>query len=92
MPQKVTRELLSLSQMAVLGRDGLELLDERVSRRVAGHICGTIVENFNAPLKSEIESPRGDGDRAVGCGIAQHCRYQECGCVLTTRRNKRAAN
>ncbi len=52
--QKVARKFLSLSQTAVLGRDGLELLDERVCWRVAGHIGGTVVENFNAPFKSEL--------------------------------------
>jgi hypothetical protein len=52
--QKVAWEFLSLSQTAVLGRDGLEFLDERVSRRVAGHIGGTVVENFNTPAHCEI--------------------------------------
>jgi len=47
--QKVAGEFLSLSQTAVLGRYRLELLDERVSLRVAGHISGTVVENLNGP-------------------------------------------
>jgi hypothetical protein len=42
MTQKVAREFLSLSQTAVIGQDGLELLDERVHRRIAGHIGGKV--------------------------------------------------
>ncbi len=56
--QKVTGEFLGLSQTAVLGRDGLELLDKSVCRRVAEHIGDTVVENFNGPGSSRNLKPK----------------------------------
>jgi hypothetical protein len=50
----VAWKFLSARQTSVLGRDSLELLDKRMGWRVAEHIDGTVVENFNAPAYREI--------------------------------------
>src|SRR3546814_14697349 len=55
MSQEVSRKRLSLVQPAVLGGDGLKLLDECVGWQIARHAYCPVIEYVNTPLDGNVQ-------------------------------------
>jgi len=65
MPEEIRRDFPRHFELAVFPDYGLDLFDKRVFRVIAGDFDSSVVYVLKFPGVSELDYPRGDGNRVV---------------------------
>ena len=77
MAQEIGREGVRLGQSPILGRNGLQLLDEGVRRHIAGYVQSPVVSHRDFAFGSNIVGPRRNRDRSIRCRIVKSQLQQD---------------